>query len=536
MDNIMHIVKNTPLLRSMSVYTIFTTKENIENFKNDDKINIKTKKISTQLLEKILQEDIYYLYAKNFFTKKEDFFQVASIENKEINEKIKLSKDEIYLGLKELIKSKKNFFTKEEIKKFYKLESIYSLDEFEKESQNLKYKLKIDGTAYIFTVSDFIKFLNLDKTQYNYIIKKKIKLAFNTEKFIYALLTYIKETNLEENFFIKDEIRERIKELKKFTVIDIESINKIITIKEDNFKKININEKLKDEILKNIPENYNDLEKIIYIYIKMCKLLRYDAKYFTAQNKNKLRDYNNIENITLNNPVVICTEFNLIFSNLISSLNITFENEGIYFDEGEVPAHIYLKIRYNKFLINADSITSILQGDLLNAKLNDDLDGLYCENINNDTRAEFEKIVDSVYSYIKKLELDEDLTNLYLQKRELEKFKKNTIQERFKFLKELISNCKLYSIDSIAYLMQLKKNIFTYSENKKNVFISIIECKNHALAIITLKDKENASYYYLNSNNEIIDITKEEIENNLDNNVFNYIEDHDILIPNIIKK
>ena len=40
-----------------------------------------------------------------------------------------------------------------------------------------------------------------------------------------------------------------------------------------------LNNQLEDYLFKNINNNYNEIEFLFYIYIKLCYLFKYDSKY-----------------------------------------------------------------------------------------------------------------------------------------------------------------------------------------------------------------------------------------------------------------
>ena len=56
-------------------------------------------------------------------------------------------------------------------------------------------------------------------------------------------------------------------------MIDIEAINEITETDNPNIDKIKINPELKEDIKKNMPSELTTLEKAIYTYIKLCKIL-----------------------------------------------------------------------------------------------------------------------------------------------------------------------------------------------------------------------------------------------------------------------
>ena len=58
-------------------------------------------------------------------------------------------------------------------------------------------------------------------------------------------------------------------------------------------KKTKINEEFKKIILKDIPKEFNDIEKSFLIYIKMCSILDYDERYATIMKEKYMTTITN---------------------------------------------------------------------------------------------------------------------------------------------------------------------------------------------------------------------------------------------------
>ena len=85
-----------------------------------------------------------------------------------------------------------------------------------------------------------------------------------------------------------------------------------------------IHPKMYEYIMNDMDPEYTDLEKISYIYLKLCQVLRYNMgyhikKWTTAYNKERQ------ESITPENNEIICSEFTYIATNIISKLNSSIE-------------------------------------------------------------------------------------------------------------------------------------------------------------------------------------------------------------------
>jgi hypothetical protein len=136
----------------------------------------------------------------------------------------------------------------------------------------------------------------------------------------------------------------------------------------------------------------------------MCKILTYDEEFYAVNQKGEVakkhEQIENINNITPQNNKVVCYEFNAIYAKLLEELGINFEVKSATGKDDFGGGHAYLEFRDGKFLLMADSVISILNSDLFNAKMNLCLNGLSCINTNSDTRKEFQEIAAKVYGLI----------------------------------------------------------------------------------------------------------------------------------------
>ena len=322
-----------------------------------------------------------------------------------------------------------------------------------------------------------------------------------------------------------------------------------------------------------MPENITNLEKAIYIYIKMCKLLTYDEEYYAVNQrgevaeKHKSIDY--ISSITLDNNKVVCFEFNLMYSNLLNKLGINFASsygknafgmENPFGEDSYGEGHSNLEFRVNKFLISVDAVTSILQGDIFQAKLNQPLVGLNCINKNKKTQYEFKEMVTKIYQLIveqeKKLDETQQVEHVQTLDELLKEYSKLTtniheisLNERLSILIDKVNSTKMVGIDSMAYILQLRKILFTNDQINNNIKVTIIR-NNESFedekvatvsAIFTLnaynidESEEQNIYYYYNPNCELISITKEELQVKFNDGIFEFVGNDCPKIPGIIE-
>lgn len=312
-----------------------------------------------------------------------------------------------------------------------------------------------------------------------------------------------------------------------------------------------------------MPEESTDLEKAIYIYIKMCKLLTYDEEYYAVNQRGKAiekhQSIDHVSTITPENNKVVCYEFNVIYSKLLNQLGLNFSSDyksliGEYYGG----SHSNLEFRSDKFLVQADSVTTILNGDIMQAKLNQPLVGLKCINKNKQTQQEFKESVTKMYKLIaeqeKSISENHEVEHIQTIDELLEEYSKSTnnikdvsFEERLSILIDKVNSTAMVGVDSLSYVLQLRKVLFTEEQRDNNLKVTIVknsepfdlETTAMASAIFTLNDQgfeenpEQNIYYYYNPNQELIPITKEELQDRFNQGVLSYIQDSDPKIPGI---
>ena len=394
--------------------------------------------------------------------------------------------------------------------------------------------------------------------------------GYKKEVIIYAAFKFFKENKVFEEYIMPINIAQRYREIGTLQKIDLQSINKYLTTTDKKYQDVEINEDLEKAILEGMPEDATDLEKAIFIYIKMCKLLTYDEEYFAvnqkgeATEKHKRVEY--VSTITLQNNKVVCFEFNMMYAKLLSKLGIHFASsygknafgmKNPFGEDDYGKGHANLEFRAGKFLVSADSVTSILQGDIMQAKLNQKLVGIKCNNRNKKTQQEFQDALTKMYRLIaqqekgreevqvEKIETLDELLAEYSQ--ETENIRDVSINERLSILINKVNSTGMVGIDSLSYVLQLRKILFTEEQRKNNIGVTIVRNNEpiedgkiaKASAIITLNPNsfedtpEQTVYFYYNPNQELVLITKEELQARFDEGTFSYIEEKDPRIPGL---
>lgn len=154
----------------------------------------------------------------------------------------------------------------------------------------------------------------------------------------------------------------------------------------------NVHPDMMEYIMKDMEKEYNTLEKISHIYIKLCQALRYNLGYHMAKWTAKYNQERQ-ESITPSNNEVICSEFSLLATNLINKLDKNVEARCIV--TGKEQHLSFAIIDKNKNIcINFDG-TKIFNefDDLARIKIGLSLVGVeYICDRNNEFRNSFEKV------------------------------------------------------------------------------------------------------------------------------------------------
>lgn len=115
---------------------------------------------------------------------------------------------------------------------------------------------------------------------------------------------------------------------------------------------------------------------------------------------------------------------------------------------------------------------------------------------------------------------------------------------------EKVNSTGMVGIDSLSYILELKNILFNEKQRINNIKITIIRNNNPlekekiatASAIVALnnqnfKDFPNQNiYYFFNPNQSFVPISGEELQNNFNEGIFEYIENDSPKIPGIIEK
>ena len=550
---------------------IITTPEDAAFLSSSEKIDLsKNNKISAELLRRCLSVDSYYLIASRHMHEDNPNGGILQALRLYYNSEDDIRNDRVDIGGGASIPSKSDLvrglnhleengalgeLQDTEKQRLAEFREITSPQSFVEKIRDTIYETQIDGKKCILPVDNIVRFLSLSPENLKDICitdpDGKIGQLSKTE-FAYAASEYLKKNKITENYVFSDNIERRINSLTSGQYIDFSAVNKLLETEDTLYEKVELNPELHEVILEQMPDGLSGLEKAAYIYAKMCTILTYDNKFMAANQegeaaeKHKSLDY--VGQISPDNNEVVCFEFNMIYAKMLDEQGLHFKSEYknlIGEDYGD--GHANLEFRDGKFIVRADSVASILGGDIARAKLGLPLTGFECESPNPRTQKEFQDKVSAMYELVQSQERDNDPWNEYDSL--TENLHPVEFDEKKTILLDRLKSTNLRGIDAMSYALQLRKTLFSEQERKDNV--SIVVLRNNAVngdgpkleagAVIAMSGSNldnrdgNTSYYYLSSERELTSLTLEDIKSKLDDGTFEYIERKDPKIPGTVE-
>lgn len=550
---------------------IITTPKDVAFLSSSEKIKLSNNhELSSELLKRCLSVDAYYYSATKHMHEDNPLGNVlrASLLVYMSDEDIKRGMADIYSV--ESINSKSDLVRglialeesgqlgelsdteKERLDEFKELTSTRA---FAEKMHGATYETEVDGKNVTLPVDNIITFLNLSPDDLKKICTTdpdgKIG-QLSKPEFAYAASEYLKKNKVTENYVLPDNIEKRIGFLTSGQYIDFSAVNKLMETKDTLYEKVELNPDLHDAIIEKMPEGISRLEKAAYIYAKMCTILTYDNRFMAANQKgeaaekHKSLDY--VSQISPENNEVVCFEFNMIYAKTLDEQGLHFKSE--YKDmigEDYGDGHANLEFRDGKFIVQADSVASILGGDIARAKLGLPLTGFECESPNKRTQKEFQDKVNAMYELVQSQERENDPWNEYDSL--TENLYPVEFDEKKAILLDRLKSTNLRGIDAMTYALQLRKALFSEQERRDN--ISVVVLRNNAVngegpkleagAVIAMNGSNlddqpsETSYYYLSSNKELSSITLEDVKSRLNDGTFEYIERNDPKIPGTVE-
>lgn len=417
----------------------------------------------------------------------------------------------------------------------------------------------VDSEDVTVSCDNLLDFLHWSKEDFEEFFEDLDSPVYGISKYHFAYLMgeFVFANAIFDDYVLTEEMVVRINLLANPQVIDIEAINEIRKTYDPTLPYTTINPELKSAVLDNMRPDLTDLEKAIYVYIKLCKILTYDDEFYAVNQKGivALRHENPelASRITPTNNKVVCYEFNSLYAKFLDEFKIKLTTSSI--SNGMYKGHTNLKFRTGKFLVLADSLKSILKCDLVNAKLNKALTGIVCLNQNTKTREEFNEIVNRVYEMIAQeenvalVEEDETFEEILRQYEEMSPSSLD-FDKKLEIMMRKVIDSGMQGVDSIAYVLQLRRIFFNQHEREHNIRASVVRdnlnVKKDRVATVSViftvnrtdyaKDIFANHYYLFHPDYPLTVLSLELIDEMFREGVLEYIGNKYLKVPGVKKR
>jgi len=438
-------------LRSYSERILFESKDIIDRYRHGEKIDIDSSSVPIELLIRIMEDDEFLKMVTNIL-KNSPFFIIGTPQGEEITNHLSFRRNTILKGIELLISKGIIPDNSNSRGKINSLQHplIPSIEEL-RERYKGNVMFEAEGIDYSIPYEYII----------SYIEKQRNGILENDDSIFHGIPKHI-------FLSIKDDF---VKQIEPRT---------LTTFFEDV-----VSNELRNAVIDGMPEEYTTLEKAIYIYIKLCKLLTYDEEFYVfkdyKQYTEKHGKIDSIRKITPDNNGVTCFKFNIIYAALLSEFGVSLENFTInaLANHMQNQKHMPFSFRINRFSLEENAIDVFSHSDLMNAKVNGKLDGLKCTSASYETIDKFRETFNSVYGFIQKQE-KEKKKNIHTLDELLNRYQELTtnlnstsFSQRASILVDVVNKTGMVGIDAYVQLKRLGNCIFSWKEKSKHIEYTI---------------------------------------------------------------
>ena len=303
-----------------------------------------------------------------------------------------------------------------------------------------------------------------------------------------------------------------------FNGLDQDMINSITSNQTKHSFEINAD--IKNFILKDMPSDLTKLEKAIYIYSKLCKILDYDMEYYNDNANKKFIAEESISDVDLSNNNVVCYTFSYIYSGLLREIGIDQIKEA-KINKGEfVNKHASVEFVVDNIVIMADSTHAGAEiGDLTTLKVENKINGLRCSQFNIEKQNKVNQAKKKVEMILEKEKKDEE-TNYFLPSQE--RLDSMTSIDKYILFNDLVAATPLTGVSLLGYIQVLKDrlNLYIITKVEKDLDQNdlIINIKMKPLGVEKTYFENAAISYKINARNKEIIYNGSNFVNRLSNN------------------
>ena len=539
-----------PSLTSQKGSALFFDDKDLIMHKNSELIGKENvlKQVRLNLLRDLLCDDNYFSVMESIFNKNNSIIPIYYFGDKHnIEDKKSYTKEEIVRLANKAIEDNLLNLDEAGVKRLKYLNDKVSYNSFLKKYEDKTFEIYIEDNKYNFEIKDFINVINMSKEDFaSFFAKDELIGGVSKREYAYALEEFLSIERVFDCYMMPEETISRFNELCSYELIDFESVNNILDSEAYLYEEAILQDELKQYLFEGMPKDLPNIEKAIYLYIKACKLLSYDEEFYLSNQKGmaalKHQDINNLSKINLSNKKIVCYEFTAIYGKLLEELGINFEVDNAITNEYGF-GHNKLIFKQDEYMVEADSVTTIFQGDLIRVKTNYPPVGIKCLNASEKTCDNFKKKVAKINSMIKidEMEFDDALAkyeNIMIDRENI------LFEDKLKLYIDKISRCgmKLGGMDSLGYAFLLSKTIFNKEERTNNINFGIFkvvdDSKEIAKLVISINKKgfnfkENNKYLIYDLDGTLSEISKMDLNKLIKNKSFHAVDQNKSKVPGL---
>lgn len=520
---------------------VLKSEELFLEYKNNDLIEVdelEHKSVSKKLIHDLLSDEGMYRYLQNNLSN--DLGIAARIDyiiDLKSVASIKLTRREFIEALNQM----SGELSQHELMRSAVIRSSWVLFSCEQRYRNTLHRTFINDSCLDIPASVLIRILSCSEDEFNKFINGDINFGYAKEILAYALVDFVERERILIKYVFPKNIIDRYENIKNYSLIDFESINKnrikndLNEYGESIIDKIELSSELKSYLNAEIDETYSNLEKAIYYYIKLCEVFSLDDNYYLSTSQSLLEEHTSTDNInskTPSNNKVAMYDFLSIYASILNELKIDFTLNQTLMNGGEVGSNL-LTFKYGEYLVSISSLANPSESDLTNVKINDRLTNITSINKNKVTKAKFKELTDRIYKDILSKRTDKKTfqESLSAYKQTLS-YSKMPITDKIYILLKEITRTDLKGLELSGYTKKLFSSLF---KGNKNIAINILAKRvdnSTYLTPVIIVSYLGLEYHYLvvdkSIENSLRSVSLDELTSLLSENKYYYIDSKNV--------
>lgn len=306
-----------------------------------------------------------------------------------------------------------------------------------------------------------------------------------------------------------------------FIELDQDMINNITN--NQTIHSFEINDDIKKFVLKDMPSDLTELEKSIYIYSKLCKILDYDLEYYNDNKNQKFIAEENISDVDLSNNNVVCYTFSYIYSGLLKEIGINKIKEATINKGKFANEHAGVEYIVDDIVIMADSTRKGAEiGDLTTLKVENRINELRCSQFDLEKQDKVNKAKKKIETILERNKKEEE-TKYFLPSQE--QLDSMISIDKYILFNDLVAATPLTGVSLLGYIQVLKDrldihiSVSVVKDLKQNDLV--INIKMKPLGIERTNFENTTISYKINAKNKEIIFNNPNYVNGIsDNSIF----------------